>query len=535
QNNEPTEAIQYLKKAIKINPQSATSHFNMGNALQAKGSIRAAIENYAKALKIKPIYAEAHTNMGVALKENGDLTAAIKSHKESLKIDPNCAEAYYNLGNALHKTGDLNAAIKVYKKAVKILPDYAYAYKNMGISLHKSGDLDLAIVQYKRFLEIKPDDESARAYKLHQQAHTCDWAAIEEDRNLIPSLGTLTQKITPFAILAMEDDPRRHRLRSEVFTNATWPQASLQLGLKPLQKPKRLRIGYFSADFYNHATMYLMAKVFEAHDPERFEIYAYSFGLHCNGEMRQRIMKAVDVFVDVTMTSDEDIALLARQDEIDIAVDLKGFTEHSQFGIFVHRAAPIQISYLGYPGTSGAACMDYLIADKVVIPKHLEPAYSESIIHLPYSYQATDNARVISPLATTKLEVGLPEQGFVFCCFNSNYKISPTEFDIWMRLLAKVEGSVLWLLKSNKWAEHNLRSEAEYRGISGDRLVFANPAPNAEHLARHRLADLFIDTFNVNAHTTASDALWAGLPVVTKLGNGFAARVAGSLLTAIDL
>jgi predicted O-linked N-acetylglucosamine transferase (SPINDLY family) len=278
-----------------------------------------------------------------------------------------------------------------------------------------------------------------------------------------------------------------------------------------------------------------MAKVFEMHNPEKFELYAYSFGPNSNDEMRQRLIRAVDVFADVRLKSDKDIALLAQKDKIDIAVDLKGYTGSSRFGIFAYRAAPIQISYLGYPGTSGAASMDYIVADKIVIPRQFETSYSESIIHLPHSYQVNDNTRVISESTITKLEMGLPEKGFVFCCFNNNYKISSIEFNIWMRLLKEIKGSILWLLKSNKNAERKLRAEAASRGISADRLVFAKHVPSAEHLARHRLADLFIDTFNVNAHTTASDALWAGLPIVTKLGNGFAARVAGSLLTAIDL
>jgi predicted O-linked N-acetylglucosamine transferase (SPINDLY family) len=251
--------------------------------------------------------------------------------------------------------------------------------------------------------------------------------------------------------------------------------------------------------------------------------------------MRQRLINAVDVFDDVKEMSDKDIALLARQDKIDIAVDLKGFTKDSRTGIFSYRAAPIQISYLGYPGTMGAEFIDYIIADKVVIPEKDKPYYRESVIYLPHSYQVNDNTRVISDRLVTKFSMRLPEQGFIFCCFNQNYKISPAEFNIWMRLLTKIKGSVLWLLKSNKWAESNLRLEAEKWGISGDRLIFAERLPQAEHLARQKLADLFLDTFNVNAHTTASDALWSGLPVVTKLGQGFAARVAGSLLAAIDM
>jgi predicted O-linked N-acetylglucosamine transferase (SPINDLY family) len=370
---------------------------------------------------------------------------------------------------------------------------------------------------------------------LYQQAHICNWTAIQEDREYISELGISTQHVSPFAILSLEDAPERHRLRSELYAKQNFKQRPMPLPSRPKTKPSRLRIGYFSADFQDHATMYLMAKVFEAHDPEKFELYAYSFGPDKNDEMRQRLIKAVHVFDDVKMMNDKDIALLAQQDKIDIAVDLKGFTKGSRTGIFAYRAAPVQINYLGYPGTMGANFIDYIIADKVVIPEKHEPSYNENIIHLPYSYQVNDNTRVISECSMTRIEMGLPEQGFVFCCFNQNYKISPTEFDIWMRLLRKVEGSVLWLLKSNKWSEDNLRLEAEKRGISSERLIFAEKKPQAEHLARQRLADLFIDTFNVNAHTTTSDALWAGLPVVTKLGKGFAARVAGSLLSAIDM
>ena len=405
----------------------------------------------------------------------------------------------------------------------------------MGLFLRDRGDQISAIEFYNMAIKINPSYAAARAHKLYQQAYNCDWVKIEEERHLIPSLGTLKQETSPFSMLVMEDAPLHHRLRSENFTKKSWPQEPLKLAIKPKHKPNRLRIGYFSADFHNHATMYLMAKIFESHDRERFEIYAYSFGPHRDDEMRHRLTDAVDVFTDVRMKGDKDVALLAQKNKLDIAVDLKGYTGGSRFGIFAYRAAPIQISYLGYPGTSGAEVIDYLVADKVVITKQLESSYSESIIRLPNSYQATDNTRIISNRTITKSEMGLPEEGFVFCCFNSNYKISSVEFKIWMRLLKKVNGSVLWLLKSNQLAEDNLRSEAEAQGIQSERLIFAKPVPHAEHLTRHRLADLFIDTFNVNAHTTASDALWAGLPIVTKLGKGFAARVAGSLLTAIHL
>ena len=528
-------AIGYYEQAIALDPTDATTHFNMGNALQALGNSTAAIESYQKALNINPVDADAYNNVGISLRELGRLEEAIDSCTNAIKIKPNYPAAYNNIGLILQDQGNLRIANEFYNIANKITPNYAEGYCNMGLFLRDRGDQISAIEFYNMAIKINPSYAAARAHKLYQQAYNCDWVKIEEERHLIPSLGTLKQETSPFSMLVMEDAPLHHRLRSENFTKKSWPQEPLKLAIKPKHKPNRLRIGYFSADFHNHATMYLMAKIFETHDRERFEIYAYSFGPHRDDEMRHRLTDAVDVFTDVRMKGDKDVALLAQKNKLDIAVDLKGYTGGSRFGIFAYRAAPIQISYLGYPGTSGAEVIDYLVADKVVITKQLESSYSESIIRLPNSYQATDNTRVISNRTITKSEMGLPEEGFVFCCFNSNYKISSVEFKIWMRLLKKVNGSVLWLFKSNQLAEDNLRSEAEAQGILSERLIFAKPVPHAEHLTRHRLADLFIDTFNVNAHTTASDALWAGLPIVTKLGKGFAARVAGSLLTAIHL
>ena len=528
-------AIKSYKQAIEIKPDYAEAFNNMGNALKDRGNLDTAIDSYKQAIKIKPDYVDVYSNMGNALKAKGELDAAIDSYKYALQIKPDFAEVFLNMGNALSEHSELDAAIDSYKQAVKIKPDFAEAYNNMGMALKDIGNLKAAINSYKQALKIRPEYEIALAEKLHQQAHICDWSEIEQDREKIIKLGTSNQYIDPFVILSLEDNPERSRLRSELYVKGTLKQKSLALAPRPTKKPKRLRIGYFSADFHNHATMYLMAKVFELHDPEKFEIYAYSFGPDINDEMRQRLVNAISVFNNVKEMNNKDIALLARQDNLDIAVDLKGFTKNQRTGIFAYRAAPIQISYLGYPGTMGANFIDYIIADKVVIPAKHSSRYSESIIRLPYSYQVNDSERVISDRKITKIEMGLPEKGFIFCCFNQSYKISPCEFDIWMRLLGKVESSRLWLLKSNIWAEKNLQMEAEKRGISGNRLIFAEKKPQAEHLARHRLADLFVDTFNVNAHTTASDALWVGLPVVTKLGEGFAARVAGSLLTAIGI
>jgi predicted O-linked N-acetylglucosamine transferase (SPINDLY family) len=314
------------------------------------------------------------------------------------------------------------------------------------------------------------------------------------------------------------------------------PSGDSSLGPLKAQPPKaKIRLGYYSADFYNHATCMLMAELFEKHDKSKFELFAFSFGPDIKDPMRARVEAAFDQFIDVSTMSDKEIAEFSRMLGIDIAIDLKGSTKDHRFGIFSYRAAPVQVSYLGYPGTMGAEYIDYLIADKTLIPEESQKFYTEKIAYMPHSYQVNDRSRVISDRVFTKQEVGLPEEGFVFACFNSNYKITPDVFDVWARILNSVEGSVLWLFEENKTASANLRKEAQKRGLAQERLVFAPKMELSEHLARHKLADLFIDTLPCNAHTTASDALWAGLPVLTCMGESFASRVAASLLNAIEM
>ena len=298
---------------------------------------------------------------------------------------------------------------------------------------------------------------------------------------------------------------------------------------------KKIRIGYYSADFREHAMSYLLANLFEQHDKTKFELIAFSFGSGKNDEIRNRISSSFDKFIDVNLKSDKEIFQLSRDLKIDIAVDLMGFTQNSRFNIFFQRCAPIQVNYLGYPGTLSANCIDYLIADKILIPKENQKYFSEKIVYMPDSYQVNDSKRKISDKIFTKKELNLPEDGFVFCCFNQSYKITPYVFDIWMRLLRRVEGSVLWLMKDSDIGLNNLKNEAQKRGVEPDRMIFAEKMSNVEHLARHRLADLFIDTFPYTAHTTCSDALWSGLPVITRMGESFVSRVSASLLTAIGL
>ena len=530
------EAISAYQRALEIKPAYADAYNNMGIRLQEQGKLDEAISAYHRALEINPAYAEAYNNMGNALQEQGKLDEAISAYERALEIKPAYADAYNNMGIRLQEQGKLNEAIAAYQRALEIKPAYAEAYNNMGNALQQEGKLDEAISAYERALEIKPAYAIAEAQMLHQQQHICDFTVGAKLHEASSRLGIETEAVPTFSALPWEDNPSRHLLRAKQWSREKYKQSPLPLPARPKMRPARLKIGYLSADFHRHAVMYLMAGMFEKHNREKFEIFAFSYGPNIIDDMRNRVSTACDSFINIEGKSTSEIIGLVKNKRIDIAIHLNGYTKNARTDIFKGRAAPIQVNYLGYPGSMGAEFIDYIIADPVVIPAKQRQFYSEKVICLPHSFQPNDNERSIADTNTTRIDVNLPEESFVFCCFNNNYKISSAEFDIWMRLLNKVDGSVLWLLRSNKWAERNLRKEAAARGVDPSRLVIAPMLPHySEHLARHKHADLFIDTFNYNAHTTASDALWSGLPVVTKQGKQFAARVAASLLTAVGL
>jgi protein O-GlcNAc transferase len=516
-------------------PDEPLVHNVLGAAKKSLLDYDAAVASFTKAIQLQPDYAEAYNNLGTVLHDIGRNEDAIASYSKAVQFQPNFSEAHNNLGNVLKDSHRSEEAVSCYVRAIRIRPDFATAHSNLGSVLSELGRYEEGIASYLEALRYKPDSSATLAKLVHQLARICDWDAMQSNVTALLDPGLSEEGVVPFGLLHIEDNPARHHQRSELYAKQKFPLQELSCIPRPEVKPERLRVGYFSADFHDHATMYLMARLFELHDSDKFEIVAYSYGHGANDSMRSRLRDAVGEFHDVRDLDDRAIAELGRSHRLDIAVDLKGYTQYARLGIFSYRVAPVQISYLGYPGTIGAPFLDYIIADQTVIPREQSVHYSEKIIYLPHSYQVNDDARKISDKAITREDAGLPETGFVFCCFNNNDKIGPNEFDIWMRLLQQVKGSVLWLFKSNKWAEENLQKEARKRGVHSERIIFADRMPNAEHLARHRLADLFLDTFNYNAHTTASDALWSGLPIVTMLGEGFAARVAGSLLTAIDL
>jgi len=530
------EALKHLNDSLKALPKNAVALSNLGNVYLQLKDYGNALEAYDKSIRLDAKYEEAWSNKGNALHELKRYDEALTCHDKAINLNPHYAEAWSNKGNVLAELRRHEEAIACHDKAISLNPHYAEAWSNKGNVLNELKRYDEAFACHDRALSLKNDIPWIYGDLLHTKMRVCSWPDFEGH------LAAITQHVmanmevvTPLPLLSLTDNASLHKKSSEIYAQSKYPAKSALGSIPKHSKAEKIRIGYFSADFHNHATGYLMAELFELHDKSQFELVGISFGPITNDEMRQRIEKSFDRFIEVGNQSEIEIAQLSRELNIDIAVDLKGFTQDSRTGIFAHRAAPIQVSYLGYPGTMGAEYMDYIVADKTLIPTEGQQAYSEKIAYLPNSYQVNDRKRFISEKQFTRQELGLPENGFVFCCFNNNFKILPATYAGWMRILKAVEGSVLWVFQENPWAVENLKQEAANHGIDPSRLIFAERMPPAEHLARHRQADLFLDTFPYNAHTTSSDALWAGLPVLTLMGNSLASRVAASLLNAIGL
>jgi predicted O-linked N-acetylglucosamine transferase (SPINDLY family) len=530
------ESLTYYERSIKLNSQYCPALINYGKALFELKRYSESLTFYDEALRINQDSLDCLINKGAALKELKRYDEAIAHYDKALNLKPDYAEGWSNKGNVLNELKRYDEAIAHYDKALNLKPDYAEGWSNKGNVLNELKRYDEAIAHYDKALSLKPDIDWASGYLIHTKMKICSWSGLAESLENISKKVVANEKVTdPFALLALNDDALLHQKSSEIYIQSRYPFNPVLGPILKRPQSQKIRVGYFSADFHNHATGYLMAELFELHDKSKFELVGLSFGPIVNDEMRQRLEKSFDQFIEVGRKPDVEVARLSRDLNIDIAVDLKGFTQDARTGIFAHRAAPIQVNYLGYPGTMGADYFDYIIADKTLISPELQSCYSEKVVYLPNSYQVNDRKRLISDKKFTRQELGLPENGFVFCCFNNNYKILPATFASWMRILRAIEGSVLWLLQDNSWAVENLKKEAEKQGIAPDRLVFAERLPLPQHLARHRQADLFLDTLPYNAHTTTSDALWAGLPVLTLMGETFASRVAASLLNAIGL
>jgi predicted O-linked N-acetylglucosamine transferase (SPINDLY family) len=529
------EAITHYDQALDLRPHYAEAWSNKGVALNELKRFDEAITHYDQALTLKPDLAESWSNKGLTLNKLKRYDEAIAHYDQALTLKPDLAESWSNKGLTLRELKRFDEAIAYYDRALGLKPDYAEGWLNKGAALNELKRYDEAIAHYDRALGLKPDLDLVFGDLLHTKMKICSWLDLSESLEIISKKVMANEKVAnPFPLLALSDDPLLHQQCAKIYAQDSYP---LNLVLEPIVKRparQKIRIGYFSADFKNHPVSFLTAELFELHDKNKFEIIAFSFGVDDQSPMRSRLSQAFNQFFDVYEKSDKEIALLARKLEIDIAVDLGGHTQDSRTGIFSYRAAPIQLGYIGYLGTMGAEYFDYLITDETIISAELQKFYSEKIVCLP-SYQVNDRKRAISDKQFTRQELELPENGFVFCCFNNNYKILPATFDLWMRILKRVEDSILFLYADNEWSKANLIREARVKGIDGARLVFGERISTQDYLARYRVCDLFLDTFPYNAGTTASDALWTGLPVLTLMGQSFASRVAASLLNAIGL
>lgn len=521
-----------LIEALRLDPANIDAHFNLSNLRAQQDRPDDAIAACRAALEFHPDHADSWYRLANLLREARQFGEAVDAYLKLLAIEPEHAPALAQLGRVLMEMEHHEEAARTLRLAVRLAPTNGLAHCDLGVTLSAAGKTDEAIVALAHATETMPNHYGLWGRLLAMQGYLCDW----ESRQVLPMLPVQTElSIIPFDALPFEDEPLRQMQRSQVYVGERHRPVQPPFVARPPRAGGKIRIGYLSADFYEHATLCLMSGLLRAHDRSRFEIHVYDFSPRAGGVARARMGDQVDSFVQVRDMTDRQIVDLVRSHDLDIAVDLKGHTKDARVQIFAERVAPIQINYLGYPGTMGLEAMDYILADPIVVPAGSEGFYNEKILRLPHSYQPNDDHRTIIDSSEDRAALGLPEGGFVFCCFNQGYKITPREFDIWMRLLREVDGSVLWLVHGGDKAAENLRKEAVRRGVDPDRLVFAPKRPHSEHLGRHRHADLFLDTFAVNAHTTASDALWGGLPVLTLAGRQFAARVAASVVTAVGL
>ncbi|QQN61861.1 tetratricopeptide repeat protein [Bradyrhizobium diazoefficiens] len=527
------DAEPLLKKAVRLDAGNPEVLFTYANVLRALDKTDDALTWFAKVIALSPNFADAHLNRGAILLARKELHGAIAELDRAIAISPSSA-AYANRGSAFHQLGQLDEAHDSYQRAVELAPLDPQNHFVSSEVLTQMGRHDEAIGALERTVALDRAFPFALSNLVASRQKRADWRSFEHEQVALGEAVESGVAVDPLTFFQASSSPARQLTCVKTFVAKTAPERGAAIPRTP-PPISRLRVAYLSADFRNHATAHLTAGLFEAHDRERFDVSAISYGPDDGSKMRSRLKAAFERFEDVSHLNDEDVIKLIRQLDIEVLVDLGGFTAGARPEILARRAAPLQVNYLGFPGTMGASYIDYIMADRIVIPEGEQQHYAEKVIYLPDSYQVTDARRPIPPNVPARSELGLADDAFVYCAFNRTSKITPRLFDVWMRLLAKTEGSVLWLLDGDPIARENLRREAVARGIAADRIVFAPTVPADEHLARHQLADLFLDTLPYNAHTSASDALWAGLPVLTCLGTAFAGRVAASLLNAVGL
>jgi len=530
------EALAALDRALALRPDHVTALFNRGNLLLDLGRPARALECFDGVLRLQPGFARALVNRGIALLDLGRRGEALASFDLALAIDPAYPEAFNDRGVALQALRRHEEALASFERALALRPAYAEALSNRADALDALGRDAEAMDAIRVLVELAPGYEFARGKLYRCRQRLCEWASLEEDaRALVESVRRGEKAVSPFVFLATTASAEDQLRCAGTWASTRRAEAATRTGTQGRAPRERIRVAYLSADFREHATSFLAAGLFERHDRARFDTIAVSFAPKSDGAMARRLRAAFGSFLDVADLGDREVSALLREREVDIAVDLMGYTLHARPAVLASRPVPVQVHYLGFPGTMGADWIDYILADDYVIPGHCRRWYAEKVVALPDCFQVNDDARPRPPDAPSRKEAGLPESGLVFCSFNDGYKLHPDTFAVWMRLLARVEGSVLWLVVRSEPARENLRREAAVRGVAPHRLVFAPDLPYAEHLARLGLVDIALDTLPYNSGTTASDALWCGVPVVTCPGEAFASRMAGSLLRAARL
>lgn len=531
------EAMMDLENAIRIKPDLLNAHSRLIDLLCRFGKHIEALEKISQFLTLSPQNIPTLIQKNKILQSLNHNADSIAVASQILAIDPHCAVAYKLKADAFRNTSNLGKALEAYEAALRIQPDFPEAHYGRGIVLQALKRFDEAIVSYKKASLGDHEQKRLQGRAILCRMMICDWADLKEQRQrLADKIEKGNHATTPFAALTVIHLPQLLLNATQLYINDIAPDCSKSYQILKLSNSKKIRIGYFSSDFRNHPVSQLIVGFLECHDHSRFETIGINISPAPKDELTKRVKAALDNFIDVGSLTTSEIITKARSLHLDIAIDLNGLTFGGNTTVFAHRVAPIQVNYLGYPGTSGASYFDYLIGDRIIIPKEHFSYYSEKIAHLPNSYLPNNRKKAISSHTPTRAEAGLPDEGFVFCCFNNSYKISPEIFGVWMRILSQVDGSVLWLSEMNPSAVSNLKKEAQSAGINPERILFAPRTKQlADHLTRHRLANLFLDTLHYNAHTTASDSLWAGVPVLTCIGESFAGRVAASLLHAIKI
>ncbi len=518
----------------------AQQHVDRARALRQQGLHEEAASHFARAAELDPANAEYRLmvllHQGTVLDEQGRAEDALACFERAVQQHPGAADAWAALGMVQNALKGPEAAEASFQQALQIDPTRCDVIEKFGIVLQDQRRYEDAALVFERLLQLKSDQPLAAGRLMHCKMLTADWTALDHLQQRVEhALAAGQLAAEPFGLQGYCTSPGLLLKAAQQFSATYHPDRSPMLAPAKLGTGPKIRIGYVSGEFRNQATSVLLTEVLERHDRERSDVYAFDNGWGDGSELRQRIERAVTEIVPIASLGNLDAAAAIRARGIDILVNLNGHFGRARSHLFALRPAAIQVNYLGFPGTTGATHIDYLIADEVVIPRDEHHFYTEKVVTLPHSYQPNDSQRVVADTPNTRSEVGLPDDGFVFCCMNNVYKITPAMFDVWMRLLQRVPGSVLMLYSNVPEAQDNLRREAAARGVDGERLVFAGPLGHAQHLARMRLADLFLDSWPYNAHTTGSDALWAGLPVLTCTGPTFPSRVGASLLRAVGL